>query len=107
MVTGNAEIDQAGDAKALVGHAARNDAGKVREVRLDVEREPVHRHPAADADADGRDLVLVAFALVGPRDPHPDAIGAALAAHVEGREGADDELFEGCHIAPHVRARGA
>ena len=41
------EIDQARDTKARVGYAAWHDAVKVREVRIDVERKPVHRHPAA------------------------------------------------------------
>src|SRR5262249_58852550 len=51
----------------------------------------------------GRDLVLATLALVGPGDPYADAAFAALAAHVEGAEGADDPFLEGAYEAPDVR----
>src|SRR3990172_11021147 len=54
----DAEIGEAGD--ALSTHSARDDAGIVLEIRIDVERDAVKRHPASDADADGGDLVRAA-----------------------------------------------
>ena len=45
----------------------------------------------------------MAGALVGPPDPDADAILAALAAHVEGVERADDPFFQAGHIGAHVR----
>ena len=52
----NAEVDKAGD--AVAGHPARNDPGIVLEIRIDVQADAVEGDPAADADADRRDLVL-------------------------------------------------
>ena len=63
---------------ALVGDAAGHDAVVVAEIGRDVERNAVEGHPARDPDADRRDLVLAARALVGP--PHPDADPARAAA---------------------------
>ena len=98
-----AEIGEARHAVALLRHAARHDAGEMRQVRLDVERDAVQRHPLAHADADGGDLVLVAVALVRPAHPDADAVVAPLAAHVEGRKRADDPFLqrgdEGAHVA--------
>src|SRR5207302_9635998 len=72
-----AQIDQRGD--AVLVDAAGHDACVVAEVRLDIDRDAVERHPVADADADGGDLVLA------PRPGHPDADPArpALGGHVE------------------------
>ena len=100
---GHAEIGERGDAVARIGHAARHDAGEMRQVRLDVERKAVQRHPALDADADGGDLVLVSLALVRPPHPHADAVVAPLAAHVESGERADDPFLDGGDEAAHVR----
>src|SRR5579862_9085155 len=75
----------------------------MRKLRLDIERKTVQRHPALDADADRRDLVLVSVALVRPPHPYPDAVVASLAAHIEGGERADDPFFYGGDEAAHVR----
>src|SRR5580692_11503424 len=75
----------------------------MRQLRLDVERKTVQRHPALDANADCRDLVLVSLALVRPPHPHADAVAAALAAHVESGERADDPFLDGGDEAAHVR----
>ena len=84
-------------------HAAGHDAGKVREVRLDVQADAVEGHPAPDPDADGGDLVLRGLALVGPAHPHPDPVLPALAADVEGIEGGDEPGLQGRHVAAQVR----
>ena len=99
-----AEIGEARHAVALLRHAARHDAGKMRQVRLDVQRDAVQRHPLAHADADGGDLVLVAVALVGPPHPDADAVVAPLAAHIECRKRADDPFLQG---RDEARARPA
>ena len=75
----------------------------MRKLRLDIEREAVQRHPALDANADGRDLVLESVALVRPPHPYPDAVVAPLAAHIEGGQRADDPFFDGGDEAAHVR----
>ena len=62
----------------------------------------MERDPAPQPDADRGDLVLMAGALVRPPDPDADAILAALAAHVEGRQRPDDPFLEARHIGPHV-----
>ena len=100
----NAEIGQAGDAIALFADAARHDAGKMRQVRIDIERDAVQRHPLLHADADGGDLVLAAVALVGPAHPDADAVLAPFAAHVEGGERADDPFLQRGDETAHVRA---
>ena len=41
-----AEIGEAGDAVARVRDAARHDAGEMRQLRIDVERDAVQAHPA-------------------------------------------------------------
>ena len=65
-------------------------------------RDAVQRHPALHADADRRDLVLVAGALVGPPHPDADAIVAPLAVDAERRERADDPFLQRHDEAPHV-----
>src|ERR1700733_10259186 len=98
-----AEIDEAGDAVARVGHAAGHDGVEVGEVGLHVDGDAVERDPAPQPHADGRDLVLEARALVRPGYPNADAILAALPPHVERRQGLDDPLFEAGDIGPHIR----
>src|SRR5689334_4750525 len=51
-----AEIDQRGD--AMLADAAGHDAGIVAEVGLEVDRQPMERHPMTDAHPNGGDLVL-------------------------------------------------
>src|SRR5580704_9662671 len=75
----------------------------MRKLRLDVERKAVQRHPALDADADGRDLVLASVTLVRPPYPHPDAVVTPFAAHVESGERADEPFLDGGDEAAHVR----
>ena len=88
----DAEVGEAGH--ALLADAAGDDAGEVVEHRIDVERDPVERHPAADADADRGDLVLAAEALFRARDPDADPVVAPLALDVETGERADDPCLE-------------
>src|SRR5262245_29146263 len=82
-----AEIGEAGDAVALIAHAAGHDTAEVCEIAVDVERDAVQRDPPFDADADRGDLVLAAGAFVRAAHPYPDAILAAFPGDVEGREG--------------------
>src|ERR1700739_2300942 len=98
-----AKIDQRGDAIARVDHAAGHDGGEMRQLRLNIERDAVERHPALQPDANGRDLVLEAVTLVRPLHPDADAVLAPLAADVEGEEGADDPFLEACDIGADVR----
>ena len=94
---------KAGDAVALLAHPARHDAGKMRQVRIDIERHAVQRHPLFHADADGGDLVLVAFAFVRPAHPDADAVLAPLAAHVEG---ASVRMIHSSSVATKRRTSG-
>ena len=64
----------------------------------------VERRPAAHADADRGDLVLRARRLLGPAYPDADAVLPALAAHVEGREGADQPFLQRRHVGAQVLA---
>ena len=80
-VTGKSQIDQR--CHAVPGNAAGHDAVVVREVRLDVDRDAVERHPVADAHTDGSDLVLARAAVgqgrfVGAGHPDADPAVAAL-----------------------------
>ena len=63
----------------------------------------MQRHPVPDANADGGNLVLAAFALVGPPHPYADPVVAAFAAHRQARERADDPVLDGGDEAAHVR----
>ena len=78
-----------------VAHAAGRDAGKMRQIRRDIERDPVEAHPLPQAHADGGDLVFRHFAapsfgLLRPLDPDADAPGAPLARDAEIGERRDD-----------------
>jgi len=61
---------------------------------------PWNRHAVPHANAERRDLVLA------PLMPHPDADAAvaALALHVEARQGPDDPGLEVVHISSQVAA---
>src|SRR4029078_13200315 len=89
--------------KTRAPDSAGHDRGKMRQLRLDIDRDAVERHPTPQAHADRSDLVLKACALVGPLDPDPDTILAPFAAHVEGGEGADDPFLQTGDIGAHVR----
>ena len=99
---GVAEIDQARDAVARVGHAAGNDGVEMAQIGLHIDGDAVERYPAPQPHADGGDLVLESLALVRPADPDADAILPPLAAHIEGRERPDDPFLEPRHIGAHV-----
>ena len=45
---------------------------------------------------------IVDITLARPRDPDPDAVLAALAAHIEGGKRADDPFLERCHIGADI-----
>jgi hypothetical protein len=64
----------------------------------------VKGHPTPQPHPDRGDLVFETGPLVGAIDPDPDAILAPFAAHIEGRERADDPGFKAGHIDSHIRA---
>src|SRR5262245_18456844 len=72
------------------------------EIRLDIDRDTVEGHPALQPDPDRRDLVLESRSLIGPLDPNSNAVLAALAADVEGGEGADNPLLQRGDIGAHI-----
>ncbi len=88
----------------VLAHPAGHDAGKVREVRLDVEADAVEAHPAAHPDADRRDLVLDARTLLRPPHPDADPVLAPLSAHVEGVQRRDQPRLQAGHVGAQVRA---
>src|SRR5438309_9727751 len=96
------EVSQAGDAKARVGNPAGDDAGKVAQLRIDVERNAMQAHPALEADTDGGDLVFVTDAALRPRDPDADAILAPLGAHIERRQRSNQPLLQCRNEAAHI-----
>src|SRR4029077_724482 len=91
---GMAKIDEAGDAKARIGDAARDDRREVFQLRLDIDGDAVEGDPALQPDTDRGDLVLVTGALVRPPDPDSDPVLTPLAPDVEGCEGPDDPFLE-------------
>ena len=92
-VGGDAFGRQRGD--RLVGDAARDDVVEEREIGIDVEREPVHRAPAAQLHADRRDLAVL--------DPHARIpVEASGAAHAEIGERVDQQLLDGAHVRDRV-----
>src|SRR5215471_18077992 len=96
------ELDQAGHPKTGVGHTARHDCGKMRQVRFDIDGDAMQRDPALQPYPDRGDLVLEAGALVRPTDPDADAILAPLAANVEAGKRADDPFLECCDVSANV-----
>ena len=81
----------------------------MRQVRLDIERDAVERHPAPHPHADGGDLVFRHLAvparfLVGTRDPDADPVLADLAPDVEQRQRRDDPGLQRRDIGAHVLA---
>src|SRR5207253_10631771 len=96
-------IDQAGDAVARVGDTAGHDRRKMLELRFDVDRDAVQRHPAPQPHPDRRDLVFAAKSLVRPPDPDADTVLPPLAADVEGGERPDDPFLETGHIDAYIR----
>src|SRR5947207_244607 len=89
----HAEICEAGHAPFLLVDPAGKDSGVVRKIGRDVERNSMQRDPAFHADAEGCDLVLATFALVGALHPHADAVAAPFALDVEPRERADNPFL--------------
>src|ERR1700724_1082798 len=99
-----AEVREARHAVALIGDAARHDAGEMREIGIDVERDAMQADPAPHADADGRDLVFPALGLVGAAHPYADAVLPAFALDVERRERTDEPFLEVGDEAAYVAA---
>src|SRR5262249_54250419 len=93
----NLEIGKAGD--TVGANAARNDAGEVREVGRDVQRNTMERHPMPDADSDGRDFVFA----IAARDPDAHAIRAPLAFDLKLGKCSDQPLLEIANIAADIR----
>src|SRR5947207_247899 len=94
---GESEVGEAGD--AVAAHAAGHDSREVRKVGRDVQRDAVERHPVANANADGGDLVLASAA----RHPDADAVRSALALHAEFRKRTDQPFFQIADERAHVR----
>src|SRR5262245_19308857 len=88
------EVGKAGHREALIADPAWHNAGKMRQVRVDVERNAVQRHPLLHADTDSGNLVLAPFTLFGPPNPDPNSVVAPLAAHIECGKRADAPLLE-------------
>src|SRR5262249_20078592 len=98
------EVEKARYPKARVADPTRHDAAEMAEVGIDIEADAMEADPALDPDADGRDLVLAALALVRPAHPDADPVLSALATDVEGRERADQPFLQVCHEPAHVPA---
>ena len=78
-----------------VADAARDDPVEPRQIRLDVEREAVHRTAAAEAHADGGDLAR------GAVEVRPNAgipAQSAAAAHPQVGQRVDEHLFQVAHV---------
>ncbi len=75
--------------------AARDDAPKLRKIRIDVQCKPVHRDPAADLHADCGDLVSL----------HPDSRIPFLPRpfNPEGPQGNDDCFLQASEVLMQVR----
>ena len=90
---GMAEIDQARDTIARVDDATGHDRGKMRQLRLDVDRDAVERHPAPQPHADRGDLVVAdpdrrdALREGGPAGGGLAAAGSANTALAAARPG--------------------
>ena len=87
----------------MLGDAAGHDALKVRQLRLDIDRQAVEGHPVPHAHADGGNLVLAQRqSQIVPRHPDADPALAALAGHVEAGEGADHPFLQRVNIAAQI-----
>src|SRR5471032_2649226 len=75
----------------------------MREVRIDVDRQPMQVHPVRYANADGGDLVLETVAFLRPAHPDADAILTPFAAHVETAKRPDNPFLETDDKTSHVR----
>jgi hypothetical protein len=89
--------------------AAGNDPLEVAQVGLEVDAQPMEADPAAQAHADGGDLVLAQRPVgvrrpVGAGHPDADAARAALPPHAELGQGVDDPVLEGADEPAHVPA---
>ena len=85
----------------MLADAAGHDAGEMREVRLDVDRDAVERHPVAHADADGGDLV---FARSPRRTQTPTRSSRRSPLTLNCVERVDHPLLEAGHEGAHVAA---
>jgi hypothetical protein len=72
----------------------------VIEIGSDVQREAVARNPAADPNADGRELFLTSRRA----DPHASQTWHAHTRHTKRSDGLDEHLFEVPHVAVDVAA---
>ena len=93
----NAEVLQA--CHAMSGDAAGYDTGEMGQIGGDVERYPMIAHPAANAHADGGDLV---FAAVVANHPDADSAGPSFAVHAQCSQCRDQPGFQVTHKGPDI-----
>lgn len=87
----------AGDAgDRTTGKPTGNDQIEVREIWIDIERQPMHRRPARDADADRRNLptALTVPIIRVPTDPNPGRAGVPPRNQAKGPQRIDQHLFK-------------
>ena len=101
------EVGETGHSQVRLPNPAGRDAGKMREVGIDVQRDAVKRRPAPHAHADRGDLVLGFFAarrgrVIRTRDPHADPVLARVAYDVEGLQRLDQPTLQRGDIGAHV-----
>jgi hypothetical protein len=89
---------------AGVGDAAGHEPVVPAEVDVAVEGEAVHRHPAADPDAERRDLAL-GSPVVGA-EPHPAAAGHPRGDDAEVGAHRDQRLLDPAHVVDDLHVVG-
>ena len=98
------EVREAGD--AVHGDAARDDAGEMGEIGVDVQANAMEADPAPQLDADGGDLVLPGRPGLARTtlDPDADPPLAHVAVDAEPRQGVDDPGLQRHHEGANVAA---
>jgi len=97
---GQAEIDQR--RHPMLRDSAGNNPLKMAQVWFDVDRNAMKTHPFAQANADGRDLILSHRAInragpFGSRNPNTNAARADFTGDVELLERGNDPMFQLLH----------
>ncbi len=94
-----AQLDAEGR-HAGVADPARHDPVEPAEIHVGVDREPVHRDPAGDPDAERGDLAIGA-PVVG-RHPHAGPAADPAGGHAEIRAGRDQRLLDPSDVIDDV-----